>query len=245
MRNDLAKRIFLALAALIFIALLYTTPWDNFLVENNIWFYDPAKVNGFLIGFVPVEEYTFFIVQTILAGLFFGLVYLKKDLDQELSSPQTMRSYWRIFAVIILGGIWFIMLVSFIGNFQPLRYMSLILLWAIPPIIIQLLYGLDILWIRKRELFFAISIATIYLAIIDTIAIFNGIWTISTGTSTGILLIGLLPLEEFIFFLVTNILIMFGLLLMVDPMSKSRFFNNLSEIKKILIGVTNYDESID
>ena len=148
------RNIMLALTGLIFIALVYTTPWDNFLVENSIWFYDPAKVTGFLIGFVPIEEYTFFIIQTLLIGLFFGLVYLETNLKLEISP---MKSNWRIISSTILGGIWFIMLVSFIGDFQPLTYMSLILLWAIPPIIIQLLYGLDILRVWKRELFFSIS----------------------------------------------------------------------------------------
>ena len=40
------------------LALVYTTPWDNYLVKNEIWWYGPDKVLA-VIGYVPVEEYCF------------------------------------------------------------------------------------------------------------------------------------------------------------------------------------------
>jgi lycopene cyclase domain-containing protein len=51
------------------IAVVYTTPWDNYLVATGVWWYDPQLVTGLVLGWVPIEEYTFFIVQPILAGL--------------------------------------------------------------------------------------------------------------------------------------------------------------------------------
>src|SRR5512139_63361 len=51
------------------VAVIYTTPWDNYLVATGVWYYDPALVTGILLGWVPIEEYTFFVVQSILAGL--------------------------------------------------------------------------------------------------------------------------------------------------------------------------------
>jgi len=56
--------------ALIGLSVLYTTPWDNYLVATRVWYYDPALVLNAIIGYVPIEEYTFFILQTILTGLF-------------------------------------------------------------------------------------------------------------------------------------------------------------------------------
>src|SRR5512141_2555047 len=50
-------------------ALVYTTPWDNYLVATRVWYYDPARVLGVTIGWVPIEEYTFFVLQTLLTGL--------------------------------------------------------------------------------------------------------------------------------------------------------------------------------
>lgn len=50
------------------IAIVYTTPWDNYLVVKRVWWYDPALVVGIGLGWVPPEEYFFFILQTILTG---------------------------------------------------------------------------------------------------------------------------------------------------------------------------------
>ena len=50
------------------IALVYTTPWDNYLVWREVWEYGPDRVIG-VIGYVPVEEYLFFILQPLLTGL--------------------------------------------------------------------------------------------------------------------------------------------------------------------------------
>lgn len=53
----------------IVVALLYTTPWDNYLVTTRVWYYDPARVWNIILGYVPLEEYLFFVLQTVLTGL--------------------------------------------------------------------------------------------------------------------------------------------------------------------------------
>lgn len=53
----------------ILIALVYTTPWDNYLVATQVWYYDPARVWNIILGWVPLEEYMFFVLQTIFTGL--------------------------------------------------------------------------------------------------------------------------------------------------------------------------------
>ena len=50
-------------------ALIYTTPWDNFLVGTRVWYYDPARVWNVVLGYVPLEEYLFFILQVLLTSL--------------------------------------------------------------------------------------------------------------------------------------------------------------------------------
>ncbi len=70
MRAHLTRGIALALAVLILLAVIYTTPWDNYLVATRVWYYDPALVWNVVFGYVPLEEYLFFILQTILAGMF-------------------------------------------------------------------------------------------------------------------------------------------------------------------------------
>ncbi len=69
-REHITRRIALVLASLFLAALIYTTPWDNYLVATRVWYYDPRLVLNIIFGYVPLEEYLFFILQTLLAGLF-------------------------------------------------------------------------------------------------------------------------------------------------------------------------------
>ncbi len=223
-RSELFLLIILAV-----IAVLYTTPWDNFLVANKIWFYDPSKVMGILLGYVPLEEYLFFIFQTLLIGAYFILL-LKKPIFHS-SSDFKSNHYVRVIPVILLSVIWFISLITYVQNTQTLIYLNLILLWAIPPISLQLLFGADILAKKIKIVTVSILSATFYLSFADALAIFDGIWTITSNTSTGIVLFGILPIEEFLFFLVTNILLINTLTLFFNQQSYFRIQRVIHKLK--------------
>ena len=36
---------------------------------NGVWSYDTGQVNGIVLGVVPLEEYFFFVLQTLVTGL--------------------------------------------------------------------------------------------------------------------------------------------------------------------------------
>ena len=55
----------------------------------------------------------------------------------------------------------------------------------------------------------------LYLSAADFLAIGAGTWTIDPAQTTGVLLGGVLPIEEVIFFLLTNVLIVFGMVLLL------------------------------
>ena len=63
---------------------------------------------------------------------------------------------------------------------------------------------------------------TLYLSLADTIAIRAGTWTIDPAQTTGLHFPGGLPLEEFVFFLMTNLLITFGTTLVLARESQQR-----------------------
>ncbi len=69
LRRHLSARYLGRVAALVAIAVAYTTPWDNLIVALGVWTYDPSLVAGIVLGFVPLEEYLFFVLQTMLSGL--------------------------------------------------------------------------------------------------------------------------------------------------------------------------------
>ena len=206
---------YVALLTHVLLAVVYTTPWDNYLVATNVWWYDQGLVTGWTIGYVPIEEYTFFVVQTLLTGLCVLTLWRLRALQPFLSFS---RKKIRIWSLLLTASIWVSALVVLVSGWQPGRYLALILVWALIPLMLQFGFGADILWGRRSLLLLAILPATIYLWIVDMIAISGGVWTISTSQTLRIN-IGPLPIEEMVFFLVTNMMISFGIILMLAPES--------------------------
>lgn len=203
----------------IVVALVYTTPWDNYLVATQVWWYNPALVTGLVIGWVPIEEYTFFIVQTILTGLW--LFWLARRLPVEIP-PQSPPRWLRRVLPLSLGLLWLIMAGILAFGWRPGVYLALILIWALPPVIFQIGFGLDILWRHRRLIGLTLSSVTLYLSLADAVAIGSGTWTIDPAQSLQIYLGRVLPLEELIFFLMTNVLLVFGVVLVLAEESQSR-----------------------
>lgn len=201
------------------IALLYTTIWDNYLVATRVWWYDPALVTGLTIAYVPIEEYTFFILQPILAGLWLIFLFKRVRLPERQPAPAKLR-FW---AVVVMAVFWLGSLLLLASGWQPGIYMGLELAWALPPIALQLAFGADILWQYRRWVLLAIVPMTLYLSAADALAINGGIWTINPDKSVDLLLGGILPVEELLFFLLTNTLVTFGITLVMAQASHQRF----------------------
>ncbi|MDX1663567.1 MAG: lycopene cyclase domain-containing protein [Candidatus Promineifilaceae bacterium] len=201
------------------IAVLYTTPWDNYLVATRVWWYDPELVTGITFGWVPIEEYTFFVLQPILTGLW--LLFLARRLTAP-AAPFQPRPDVRRRLLAGIGLVWAASLALLLSGWEPGTYLALQLVWALPPIALQIAYGADILWHYRRLVLFAILIPTIYLGAADAVAIQAGTWTISPTQSLGIEIAGRLPLEELLFFFLTNTLIAFGVSLSLVPESRQR-----------------------
>ena len=69
LRRRLTPAYLRAVAVLATVAFAYTTPWDNLIVALGVWSYDPSLIAGIVLGYVPLEEYLFYLLQTILTGL--------------------------------------------------------------------------------------------------------------------------------------------------------------------------------
>ena len=219
----------LTLGAHVLVALVYTTPWDNYLVATGVWFYDPALVTGITIGWVPIEEYTFFIVQPIMTGLW--LLFLLRRWPVNTGAPAPDRPRLRLAQTGALGLVWLISLAVWLSGWAPGVYLSLILVWALPPIMLQTYTGGDVLWQFRGLAALAILAPTIYLGAADSLAIAAGTWTIDPGQSLEIFLPGGLPLEEFVFFLMTNTLLVFGMTLALACVMGARARQTLARLQ--------------
>jgi hypothetical protein len=186
------------------LALVYTTPWDNFLIEQGVWWYGEGTVVA-RIWRAPVEEYLFFVLQPVLSGLFLYRVGFSPAFD-----PSDTRLRPRVAGALCFLGL------SAVGAALLLTtagyYLGAILLWACPLLALQWGVGGGYLVRQRREWPVAVAIPTLYLWFADRVAIGLGVWTISSTQTLGVDIIGL-PLEEAAFFLVTNLLVVQGLVL--------------------------------
>ncbi|MEP0871349.1 lycopene cyclase domain-containing protein [Trichocoleus desertorum AS-A10] len=197
----------LSLLLIAAVAFIYTTPWDNYLIWRDVWHYGRDRVIG-TVGYVPIEEYLFFVLQPILTGLWLYRLLAHTEEPSELKSSLAANIGGAIiWAGLGLAGGWLLQ-----RDFGV--YLGLILVWASPILALQWLVGGAQLWVRKRLWLTATLAPTLYLWIADRIAIGQGIWSISEVYTTGLHLFGL-PIEEATFFLVTNFLVVQGLLLLL------------------------------
>jgi lycopene cyclase domain-containing protein len=198
---------FLGLMAVI--ALVYTTPWDNYLIWRGVWSYGGDRVVG-TIGYVPVEEYLFFLLQPLLTGLWLC------SLLPTFPSMAGSASRWTgalVYAAAAAAGVVLL-------GFEEGTYLGLILAWAAPVLALQWAYAGREIWARRRVFALAVGVPTLYLWAADAVAIHLQIWRISPAHTLGPSL-GVLPLEEAVFFLVTNLLVVQGMILFLHPPARA------------------------
>lgn len=214
------RAVWVAILIHVILAVVYTTPWDNYLVATGVWYYNPALVTGIVFGYVPIEEYTFFVVETILSGLWWWFLARRLSPPTSEFRPNKKIIYLSSFILIIL---WVISTYIFFSDNRSMTYLSIILFWALPAILPQLLYGADILWHYRKLVFIGIFIPGAYLSLMDIVALTDTTWSIAKDQTTGILFFGILPIEEVLFFFITNVLIVFGMTLLLSEIGRDRF----------------------
>ncbi|KAI1140717.1 Squalene/phytoene synthase-domain-containing protein [Hypoxylon sp. FL0543] len=199
---------------LILVAFFATLPWDSYLVRNGIWTYPPDAIAGPNLFGVPAEELFFFVIQTYITSMLYILLnkpvlhaQFLTNKEDSLSKSHRIRTSGQILLVgsIIFGS-------YLVRDGGEGTYLGLILIWACPFVLLTwTLSGFFLIRLPVVCIATPIIIPTIYLWIIDELALGRGTWAISSGTKLGWRLWGSLELEEAIFFLATNALIVFGM----------------------------------
>lgn len=204
--------------AQVLIAFIATVPWDSYLIRTGIWTYPPSCIVGPRFFDIPLEECFFFVIQTYITSLLYMLankpllhpLYLDNDTTLKSSTKFWKRVIQAILALATVSGAFLILLG---GNGS---YLGLILAWASPVALFTFsLSGHFILSLPLTSTLLPIFLPTFYLWFIDERALSAGTWAISTQTKTNFTVWGVgsghLDAEEALFFLMTNILITFGL----------------------------------
>ena len=199
------------LAIVIGLAVGYTTPWTNHLIPEGVWWYGDGAVLA-TVWHTPIEEYLFFALQPTLTA--FWLFQMPASADRSLSIPMRHR------LVGVTAGI----VISVVGltltRTTATFYLGWLLAWAGPILAIQWGFGLTYLWAVRERLAVAIAVPTIYLWSVDRIAIELGVWVISDSHTIEYTLFGL-PIEEALFFLLTNVFIVQAIVLYMWVLDRS------------------------
>lgn len=205
------RRTIEAAVTLAALATLWATPWDNYMVATGVWDY-PADGVVATVGYIPVEEQLFFVLQPLLTVGFLSL--LRDGTPSPVPDTPGERMRWTGWGLASLT-----LLVSlaaaafhFVGR-AP--YLTAIVGWFGPVAALQVAVGWPWLAARWRLVTAAILAPTFYLGLVDAIAIDRQYWQINPDATVGVEVAGL-PLEEALFFLVTNAIVVGGALLYLD-----------------------------
>lgn len=96
--------------------------------------------------------------------------------------------------------------------FDQYTYLILELAWGVPILAIEWLFGARELLRTWRVVTLCFFVSTLYLCLADAITIRAGIWALSPTRTVGVTVAGL-PVEEAIFFAVTNLMVIQGFVL--------------------------------
>ena len=183
---------------------MYTTPWDNYLIAEGVWWYGDGTTLG-RIGYAPIGEYLFILVQPWLTALWLSHLSIPTEWPTVARPIQSRVAAAALAAGIGVGG-W-----ALLGS-DATFYFGAITAWAAPVLALQWAVGAPQLWARRRLVALGVLVPTLYLCVADRIAIEYGIWILSERYTTGLTVAGL-PLEEALFFLVTNLFVVQGVVL--------------------------------
>lgn len=196
--------------------MVFTSPWDNDAVRRGIWDFPPGRYWR-RIKFLPVEEYLFFVWQSVNVMLFTGWV-LRICPQWRTGEGTPLDSLTRLLLastvlVCVLGALW-------IRRRRPSARWNyaLHLLWFAPVILLQ--------WALAPVLFFKLLpvLGTVtlvwgtYYTVADVVAVRAGVWTFDPKQITGHRLLGILPWEEIAFFYLTSLLVAQSFLLLLPAL---------------------------
>ena len=200
------------ISALALLASIWTMPWDNLMVLWNVWSYPEDAVLG-TVFLIPLEEQLFFVIQPLFTGMWILMVYPNGVRQVPVGGSWRLRGVSALFALSIGGA------ALYLSVDPKFLYLGSFCAWFSIPIAIQWAYGAHLLCRWPREIALGVLPPTLYLCVLDSFAIRHRVWSISEDYTTGVF-VGTLPIEEVLFFLFTNLLVVQGLYLFYDLMLK-------------------------
>ncbi len=205
----------LALGSVLLAVMIFTTPWDNLAAKWGIWSF-PREKYSLRIGYLPVEEYAFFLLQSVNVMLAVRLLFClfpdwQSGQETEIGKSTLGCLGISVFAWIVIA----VQLKWLRRKAGPRVNYAIHLVWFLPVIYAQ--------WVLAPWLFFAhaglLALITatfgVYYTLADLAAVRAGTWFFDEKQITGAKLGRILPWEEIVFFFLTSLLVAQSYLLLL------------------------------
>jgi lycopene cyclase domain-containing protein len=195
--------------------MVFTTPWDNLAAKWGIWGF-PREKFSLRIGYLPVEEYAFFLLQS--ANVMLAIRALFRLFPGWVTGQETGLTLWTL---ILLGASlvgWLIVAVSLVWlrrRAGPRVNYALHLAWFLPVIYLQWIVAPILFWTHAGLLALVTVAFGTYYTLADLAAVRAGTWYFDDRQITGWKLGGILPWEEIAFFFLTSLLVAQSYLLLL------------------------------
>jgi lycopene cyclase domain-containing protein len=204
-----------ALGFVLIAVMVFTTPWDNLAAKWGIWGF-PREKYSLRIGYLPVEEYAFFILQSV--NVIMLIRALLHYFPAFKSWDVTIIDEWT--HLCLVGSIlpWAVIawqLYLWRKKKGPCVNYAIHLAWFLPVIYFQWVVAPPLFWHHAGMLAMVTAIFGIYYTVADIIAVKAGIWFFDEKQITGYKFRGILPWEEIAFFFLTSLLVAQSFLLLL------------------------------
>lgn len=195
--------------------MVFTTPWDNFAAKWGIWGF-PREKYSLRIGYLPVEEYAFFLLQSV--NVMLAIRSLFRFFPDWQTGQETEISKWTLICLTASVVPWVIIAVQLRWlrrKAGPRVNYAVHLAWFLPVIYAQWILAPPLFW-RHAGLLTLVTMAFgIYYTLADLAAVRAGTWFFDEKQITGVKLAGVLPWEELSFFFLTSLLVAQSYLLLL------------------------------
>ncbi|PYH44064.1 terpenoid synthase [Aspergillus saccharolyticus JOP 1030-1] len=196
------------------LAVTCTIPWDSYLIRHHIWSYPADATLNCTLFAIPAEEVAFFVLQTYITALLYCIC--SKPLVQPMYLRSDSPRWTRDLGGGLISAMFVVGLACFVTGGRS-TYLGLILIWALPVVLLQwMLVAPFIISVPWTATALPIALPTVYLWIADRNAMAAGVWSIEAATQLNCHLLGLeidilTSNREMLFFLLINVMIVFGL----------------------------------
>jgi len=207
----------IALGLVLVAVMVFTTPWDNLAAKWGIWGF-PREKYSLRIGYLPIEEYAFFLLQSLNVMLAVRLLF--HFFPDWQTGQETDIGKWTLICLGVSVLPWAIVTVQLRllrRKTGPCLNYAIHLAWFLPVIYAQWVLAPPLFWAHAGLLATVTAAFGIYYTLADLVAVRAGTWFFDEKQITGVKLGGVLPWEEIAFFFLTSLLVAQSYLLLLPP----------------------------